>query len=249
MSCYLCAYMRAESPEDHQALPSGSPVGAHEDLGTCYQCSVWACSSHGTRYGKFECAICTPATAAEDAMTAAAVSGQAAVLAHLVGMNADGRLRSQVDTAFQNVLIASREPAQAVDARSLVAPGQGTPNLITNLAEVIRQQRSQDQRFIRAVQVDDEGFGFISVDAIGGAVRARFAGRRFVDPSDDAVTTAAGALLLGYSLAEPEIAARRRANPTGWTEGVYNLPRPWQAGRPIFLDPLLWMLGTALPEN
>jgi len=249
VSCYLCAYMRAESPEDHQPLPSGSPVSPDQDLGTCYQCSVWACSAHGTRYGKFECAICTPATAAEDALTAAAVGGPAAVVAHLVGMNASGPLRNQVAIAMQDVVTASQE--QVPEARSLVAPGQGPPNLITNLAEAIRRRRQYppDDLFVFAVHTNGEGFGLLSLDAIGGAVRARFTGRQLSSPNDDAVTTATGALLLGYSLADPEIAARRRADQVSWPEGIDSLRRPWEVPSPMFLDPVLWMLGTALPES
>lgn len=250
MSCYLCAYLRTESPEEGQVLPHGSPVGTYEDLGTCYMCSIWACSAHGTRYAKFECAICTPATAADDAMSANAVGGPAAVLAHLVGMNSSRALYGQVTVALQKVVTASQQPTDEVSARSLVAPLRGEPNLIINLAEEIRhQQFLRGETVVRAIPVDGEAFGPVSLDAIGGAVRARFTGRMLAAPTEDAVTTATGALLLGYSLAERDVAGRRQEDPIGWPPGIDGLRRPWQVSRPIFLDPVLWMLGTALPEN
>lgn len=250
VSCYLCAYLRAESPEDSQALPQESPVGVHEDLGTCFKCSIWACSAHGSRYGEFECAICTPGAAAEDALSATSVGGPAAVAAHLTGMNADDALRGQVTVAMQNVVSASQQPAQAAGGRSLVAPGRGEPNLITNLADLIRQQQLREGHpRVGLVGARGDGFELVSLDVVGGAVRERLTGRMLAAPVDEAVTTVTGALLLGYSLAEPDIAARRLENPVSWPEGISRLSRPWLVSRPIFLDPVLWMLGTALPEG
>jgi len=213
-------------------------------------CNIWACSAHGTRYGTFECAICTPAAAAEDALSATSAGGPAAVVAHLTGMIAENTLRGAVTTAMQNVVTASQEPAQVAGGRSLVAPGRGEPNLITNLADLIREQQVREGfPRVNLVGTGGDGFGPVSLDVIGGTVRTRFAGRALAAPTDDAATTVTGALLLGYSLAEPDIAARRLENPISWPEGINRLPRPWLVSRPIFLDPALWMLGTALPEN
>jgi len=250
MSCYLCAYKASEKPEDPHPLETDSPVGPYDDIGTCYKCSVWACSNHGSRYGEFECAICTPATAVVSATVAGAVSGSAAARAHAVGSKASDPLKHQVQVGVERVVEDSRRPPQEIDARSLVAPNQGSPNLVTNLADAIRQREfAADAQPIRAVQEDGQGFGGMSLDAIGGVVRERFANSELIEPNDDAVTTVTGALLLGYDLAGAGREAQRDDPPFRWPEDVVRLPRPWQVTRPILLDPVLWMLGTALPED
>jgi hypothetical protein len=249
MSCYLCAYNSSKKPQKQHPLPTGSSVGSNDDIGGCSKCSVWACSNHGTRYGKFECAICTSATAAASAMVAGAVGGSAASLAYAVGRNASEPMRRQARVAMERVVEDSRRPAQQIDARSLVAPNQGLPNLVTNLADAIRQEFATDAGPIRAVQEEGQGFGIISLDAIGGAVRERFADTELLEPSDDAVTTVTGALLLGYDLADAGTAAPRDDPSFRWPEDVVRLPRPWRITHPILLDPVLWMLGTALPEG
>jgi len=176
--------------------------------------------------------------------------GLTATVAHRTGMSAEDALRSQVAAAMQNVVAASQEPAQAAGGRSLVAPGRGEPNLIINLADLIRRQQAREGHpIVNFVGAGSDGFGVVSLDTIGGAVRERFGGRMLAAPTDDAATTATGALLLGYSLAEPDVAARRREHPVSWPEGIDHLPQPWLVARPIFLDAVLWMLGTALPEN
>lgn len=241
MSCYLCAYGKSEVPESHQALPDWSSADVHTELATCSKCYVWACSSHGTRYGMFECAICTPASAVVAALTASPANAAAAAMAYSEGTNADPALLDQTHTALQKIVVASRA-AQGIDTRSLVAPGQGEPNLISNLADVIRSQdRSVELFTYRATQFEGENLGIMSIDAIGAAVWTRFSGRQLAEPNTDAARIAAGALLLAYSLAEPSTSVR----------GIYpyQLPPPWQAARPIFLDPVLWLLGTALREN
>jgi hypothetical protein len=166
-------------------------------------------------------------------------------------MRASPSLSNLVEAAIWRVFEDSRAFGQPLDGRSLVRPGLGEPNLITNLSEAIRQrwQRQRDQLSIAAVRADGEDYGNISVDAIGGAVRTRFGGREFAEPGTASIGTVTGALLLGYSLAESSIGNVRSENPIGWAETVDRLPPPWQVTHPILLDPALWMLGTALPEN
>lgn len=106
--CYLCAYLRSESPQRSDRLP-GNDWPWTEALGTCGRCSVWACGVHGTRYGSgqsaaFECAICTPAQAVKDAV---GVDHDAVAVAEAV------RVGSAVDSvearSFQNALVRLME--------------------------------------------------------------------------------------------------------------------------------------------
>lgn len=252
MSCYLCAYKRAETARSHHPLPAGSPAGANDDLAGCWKCNVWACSGHGTRYGKFECAICTPATAATHALVATPVTGAAAARGYGIGDRGSTALRDRVALAVGSVVRDSRQ-AQDADARALAVPRTGTPNLVTNLADAIRQrQTSLSEGRVPAVQADGDGpsWGVMSLDVIGGAVREQFAGVPLAEPNDPAVTIATGALLLGYALADDPTTARVRRDygPPAW-HNIVGLPPPWQVTHPILLDPVLWMLGTALQEG
>jgi hypothetical protein len=49
MGCYLCAYLSPQRPKRPAPLPAGTGAAAHDDLGTCSSCAVWACSQHGTQ--------------------------------------------------------------------------------------------------------------------------------------------------------------------------------------------------------
>jgi hypothetical protein len=93
MGCYLCAYLSPQRPKRPAPLPAGTGAAAHDDLGTCSSCAVWACSQHGTRYGKFVCAICSPAVATQQATSAGGAAPDPAaraaqVLAYHVGERA-----------------------------------------------------------------------------------------------------------------------------------------------------------------
>jgi hypothetical protein len=242
----------------------------HDDLGGCWKCSVWACSDHGTRYGKFECAICTPATAATNALVAVPSAGAAATRTYGIGSRGSRRLRRLVADAVRSVADDSRQQ-QGVDALTLAAPERGTPNLVSNLADEIRQREpTLSEGLVPAVQADGNGptWGVMSLDVIGGAVREQFGGVPLAEPNvpaeaydraerhdraepdDPAVRIVTGALLLGYALADDDTTARVRRDdgPPVWTN-ITSLPRPWQVSYPILLDPVLWMLGTALPEG
>lgn len=109
MTCYVCAYKRTEKPGTLQSLPSGSLAGQNDDLGTCSICSVWACSIHGTRYGLFECAICTPATAVKQAIVVGSAGNASAAIAYLVGSQASTALLSRTQSALDSVVEDGRQ--------------------------------------------------------------------------------------------------------------------------------------------
>ncbi|MCX4625469.1 hypothetical protein [Streptomyces sp. NBC_01443] len=240
MSCYLCAYGASETPDVLQPLPPDSPSGANDDLGTCKLCSVWACSLHGTRYGAFECAVCTPASATQQALVAGTVGNAAATQAHVIGLQASDDVRGGVRNALRAVLFDhQRASATRADTRSLVAQGEGEPNLVANLADVIYQQI--DSRSVAAVRGRQRGN--VSFDAVGGAVRAAFLGREFLEATEDAETTVAGALLLAYHIANADADAQRLDDSRYWT--TVEVRPPWKVSRPVLLDPVMWMMGTA----
>jgi hypothetical protein len=264
VSCYLCAYNQPQLPS--KSLPAGSPAGQNDDLGTCSVCSVWACSMHGTRPSLFECAICTPATAAKQAVVAGSAGNAAAAVAHLVGSQATTVLRDRVGAALELVVANGRQQVDGQgDNRSVVAPGTGQVNLVTNLADVIRGPAGGPRAFVPAVRVTnreggsmvdeaalDEAVpigevpaGAISIDVLGGAVREAFTGRELIYPTPDAVTIATGSLLLAYSLADETIAARRSEHPAYWPRLEDALPAPWEVSHPVLLDAVIWMVGTA----
>lgn len=240
MSCYLCAYGAQQTPQILMQLPPSSPNSANDDLGTCKKCSVWACSLHGTRYGGFECAKCTAGSATQQALVAGTVGNAAAAQAHLIGRQASPAQRGTVRNALSLVL-ADYERASVTheDTRSLVAQEVGEPNLITNLAEVMYQQA--DSRSVAAIRTLHSGT--VSFDAVGGAVRAAFLGREFPEPTEDAETTVTGALLLAYHIADADADAGRPDDSQYW-KAVEFRP-PWKVSRPILLDPVMWMMGTA----
>lgn len=214
----------------------------------------------------FECAMCEAANAATQATTAGSAGNASAVTAHLVGSNASVPLRRRVRRALSLVARdGSRPPSRQGDLRYLVAPDAGEPNLVVNLAEVIRGTAGGPRAFVPAVRVMGQADGSmaydarlaeagpagpvppgaVSIDVIGGSVREAFLGHRLLEPTPEAVSIAAGSLLLGYSLAEQTIAASRAESPFGWPERAYDFPPPWQVSHPVLLDPVMWMIGTA----
>jgi hypothetical protein len=266
VSCYLCAYKRSEKPRTLQSLPSGSPAGQNDELGTCAICSVWACSIHGTLYGVFECAICTPARSVKEATVAGSAGNASAAMAYLVGLGASPIVRARMGRALELVVGAGRQQSdRQEDNRLLVVPGAEEPNLVTNLAEVIRGPASGPRAFVPAVRatswaagsmVDEARLeeaqptgavpsGAISIDAVGGSVREAFRGSRFLEPIREAETIATGSMLLAYSLAEETIATQRGEQPSDWPGLVDEFRAPWQVSHPVLLDPVMWMMGTA----
>lgn len=242
MSCYLCAYGRTEVPQESHPLPPGT------DLGTCSKCSVWACAAHGTRYGMFECAICTSATAVDDALSASSTGGPAPTIAYLTGQFASTDIRGRVSEALNMVLASSRDIQPTTERRSFIAPGAGQINVVWNLADYVRQNHPGAERTLGSrLESDRPNIRGGSLDVIAGAVRSRFAGRELaLSPDEDANTVATGAMLLGYALADDELDQRRQDDPVGWPARVTTLPAPWQVRYPILLDPTLWLVGAAL---
>lgn len=207
--------------------------------------------------------MCEAANAATQAATAGSAGNASAATAHLVGSYASADLQRRVRRAL--TLVArdgSRPPDRQEGLRYLVAPEVGEPNLVANLAEVIRGPAGGPRAFVPAVRPADEPVtldaglaeagpagpvppGAVSIDAIGGSVREAFRDRRLLEPTPEAVTIAAGSLLLGYSVAEQTIAAWRAESPLNWPEQAHDFPPPWQVSHPVLLDPVMWMIGTA----
>jgi hypothetical protein len=256
MTCFLCAYGSAAVPNQPHPLPAASPAAPKDVLACCATCGVCACAAHGSRYSLFQCALCSCAAAVHDATTTAPVGVPATAQAHSVGRGADPALVRQVAAAMDRVFAASQARPQTVGSIALVAPRSGDPNLVTNLADAIRARQAVSARIAPDAETDEAetdeaqasqaGYGGVNVDAIGAAVRAGFGGRELAGPTDDSAIAVTGALLIGYSLADADIAGRRAGNPAGWAGGIINLPAPWQVTYPALLDPALWMVGTAL---
>lgn len=251
MTCFLCAYGSTAVPKQSHPLPATTAAGPCDVLACCHICGVCACAVHGSRYSQFVCALCSWAAVVHGATAAAPVGVPATAQAHSVGRAAAPTLLGRVTTALTRVAAASRAHPQAIDSIALVAPGTGEPNLVTNLADVIRAQEPASARIGPAAVPGDSGadgaaYGGVDLDAIGTAVRVRFGGRELAAPTDDSAIAVTGALLLGYSLADAGMAERQAGNPDGWMADIENLPAPWLVTYPNLLDPALWMVGTAL---
>ncbi|MGH3294529.1 MAG: hypothetical protein ACRDP7_22280 [Trebonia sp.] len=236
-------------PNQSHPLPAATPAGPHDVLGCCATCGACACAAHGSRYSQFQCALCSWAAAVHDATSTAPVGAPATAQAHSVGRGAAPALLQRVTRAMSRVAAASRVRSQTVDSIALVAPLQGVPNLVTNLADAIRARQATSALTAPEAGAGDAGYGGVNLDAIGAAVRARFGARELAGPTDDSAVAVTGALLLGYSLADADIAGRQADNPAGWAGGITSLPAPWQVTYPALLDPALWMVGTALQEG
>ncbi len=197
--------------------------------------------------------MCTPATAATEAIVEGRIAGAASSLAFLTGVYGNDELRVRVGRAISRVVDDSRELSGAEPQR-LVPPRTLRPNLVSNLADVIRDQDDRLEAGILPGVLGDGAesvpeAGEFSIDAVGGAVRQRFVPLRLrllVDEADPAVTTVTGALLMGYVLADAPITSLAREFPFDWPQRVAILRPPWQVSHPLLLDPVLWMFGTAL---
>jgi hypothetical protein len=238
MSCYLCAYQRAEKPEHGDTLPGGSE---HVDaVGTCSICWVWACALHGTRYSQFECAICTPAAAVLGAITApaeAAASSAAVAMVRSVDRNIPSSTTARMGEALERIRHdqeRAEEPREPSEARA--------ENIMTDLAGVLRERA--DVRSIVPARTGDDERPPLSLDGISASVRARFAGLHIAEPSPEVSRLVASALLAGQQIADA------RGTPTRhWLKNAAELPPevvpPWQTRNPALLDPVLWLVGSA----
>ena len=248
MSCYLCAYQTSRWPQQAQSLPPGSPAKSTDDLGTCSTCAVWACSSHGTRYAKFECAICTPATATKQVIVAggepSGTGGAAASLAHLAGLQADQGQRQRMSAALGRIRDdLKRSHDMRLERNLVVPPSTGEANLVVNLAEVIRGRTDLKEGMLPTARGTEGEYGRTSIDAVAAVVRNTFATTEIAE-SDDLETTVMGALLLALSVAHEPVAQRLAAAPRDWATAVEVVP-PWAVSHPGLLDPVMWMIGTA----
>jgi hypothetical protein len=122
----------------------------------------------------------------------------------------------------------------------LVMPTTDEPNLVENLAGVIRQQVDMERGFIYNVQGRDDS-GTLSIDRIAAAVRATFRAVDLAELTPEVVVTVTGALALATRTAD----ARSRASVSSRVLGEPEISPPWAVTHPALLDPVLWMVGTA----
>jgi hypothetical protein len=262
MACYLCAYVASETPYRLEPLPVGSPATAADDLGTCTECGVWACSQHGTRYGAFECAICTSSAAVVAATTTAgpppdadaadgpgpadydARSGRAdVVLARTLGNAAtDGQQKRGWEVAER--IVGHHADMRGLHDNGAEADSMGG-NVVADFSAVLRDRLSaRSLEFADAAGEQDlVGVDGLLIDALGGALRERFAPRRPA-PLADAGIVVTGALLFAMNVADgPEDDERVRA-----VEQI-RVRAPWEVRRPALLDPVMWLVATLWDEG
>jgi len=249
MGCYLCAYAKQRTPKRQDDLPDDGVSHDADELGTCWRCYVHACGLHGTRYGRFECAICKPALAARRALgivdgdrEGEAEAGASIELARLVGQDAGGSVRegaAQVLARIRADEERARESLAGERASLAWADADEEPNVLTDLAEVVRTHAGAEAHpyTLAAEDASQEPFAGSWLDAAARVARESVARR---DPAAaledaDAVTVIAGALLMASSVAQ---------DPQTEALAEVVLP-PWRVPYPGLLDPLLLMMTTA----
>jgi hypothetical protein len=239
MSCFLCAYGRNRTPKTPDT--PGSLTPPPEALGSCWRCSVQACTKHGARVGQFTCAICEGAdvvqsTIAPDSVPATAISGGPIPKARAAGEAAPAELRETVSQALGLIAEAGWQSPSHADRLDLALPGAGPPNLVFNLSESIRELVAADRPDPAAPGEGRENLEGVSVDAVGGVVRELFAEREIV------VTDASAAIVSGALLIAVQV-AHESDDPVG----AALLP-PWEMSDPVLLDPVMWMVSTAVRQ-
>jgi len=192
--------------------------------------------------------MCLPSTATKQTLIAQALpteSGNAAAaLAHQAGRQATANQVGRMHRAFEQIRQDNLRRQETAQERFIVPPGTGEPNLVFNLAAVIRQRDRGVGEFVPKVETGDQSYGLVSIDAVSAVVRAAFVGQEITKQSDDVVRILMGALLLALSVAHEPVARRRAEAPGEWTRDV-GVPPPWEATYPVLLDPIMWMVGTA----
>lgn len=198
-TCYICAHKGGGTLGS--PLPTGSPAGPTDSLGTCYSCSVLACSEHATRGGQYQCVICqhtaavifasvpAPAgTAAGSPNTsrihsarpaAAAASAEAFVRGAASSENQRQVMRFALDRLHHDALEGHPgEQRAAVRSFDELATPLDEPNIITDFPSVVlREQQRQAvgaERLTTAepvAPVDPQPIGGLSLEAIGAAGR------------------------------------------------------------------------------
>lgn len=262
VSCYLCAYQKTQTPETPEPLPATAPTTATDALGSCWKCSVWACSLHGTRYGQFTCAMCLYAAAAVSALTSGRGApappdrggdggGIARSLVHLTGLAASESIRNQVQHALSRI---------GADHARLRRPGEprpdlfddAQPNLISDLpGGISRSQHPPDAVLppVRGLSISEPASSgtrseAVSIEAVGVQVRDTFAAIPELELDDASVLDVAGALILSLSLADTDTANEIAMR--GFSElEASQLPAPWAVSHPVLIDPVMWLVATA----
>jgi hypothetical protein len=122
-----------------------------------------------------------------------------------------------------------------VEHLEVSAPGAGPPNLVFNLSEAIREL--SPERFGTHTEFVEPPELGVSVDAVSDIVRQQFLEREIVF-TDAAVPIVTGALV---------IAARVAHEPDESVEEIVRLA-PWEMTHPLLLDPVMWMISTAVRQ-
>jgi hypothetical protein len=246
MSCFLCAYGRNRKPKSPNRGRGVTPPPPPETLGTCWRCQVHACTAHGARAGQFVCAICEGAdvvqnTIAPDPDALSITAGGTIPRAAVVGRAASRELLQTVEEALRMIEDTGGGPRPDVGKRlELALPREGEPDLVFNLSEAIRAVADRERA--RAEEAGEpavaaEGLEALPeelVDSVGGTVRELFAGREIV-LSAAAVQIVTGALVLAVDIADDSDDPYAAA-----------LLPPWRMSDPVLLDPVMWMVSTAV---
>jgi hypothetical protein len=252
LGCYLCAYQTTYQPKNPMPLPTGSPASPTDPLGTCGQCSVWACSGHATRYAMFLCAMCRPAVAITGAVnpTGQRGAGAAATRAAMdVGLQV-GAGDDRQDRVRQALTRVSQDAAQGRGRRVDLLPRPD--NLVWDLAGAT-QDRFDGTRHIPAVRdpararllADLDQPVEISLDGIAGAVRGLFGDTPFLgEATDEQVTIVTGALVMAMAVADDPDQSGFDGS-INMAPGSVEIKPPWEVSHPILLSPEAWLIASA----
>lgn len=185
MPCFLCAHLSKDLPEIPNPLHPSHAAWVNEPLGTCANCSVWACSQHASKYSLYICASCQPALAIAGALGGGPPANAAEAIAQGAGRSTSSAV---VARAREAIATLTRSRRFAVDAAG--------PDLVTDYADAVRHRLSYG-RGLQAVPGDDE-----RLDHVAAEIRGEFAGRE-LHPDDESAVTVAGALVQAMEVADP----------------------------------------------
>jgi hypothetical protein len=261
MACYLCVYKSKKRPRYPNPLHLDSSISRYLALGTCARCSVWACSEHGARRGRFRCAICEPAAAVETELGAGGADelgkGASIEVARVIGERTSTEQRDRAEEAISRIASAGGAAAGA-GAGEAVAYEQADEregNLVSDLAGVIRSRMERvgrEAEFIAPAQNIEEGESpsvegreLISIEAVSAEVARRFEDVE-LDAGGVSSSVVTGALVLAMSVADDPAPDLGLDAASAAVESV-ELKAPWEVSHPVLLDPVIWMLATAVP--
>lgn len=252
VACYLCAYTSKDVPQQVDPLPANSPANPRSPLATCWKCSVWACSLHGTLYSSFECARCTPGVAVTQVLTTGPTNPNgptAAALANFAGGDATQRQIERMRTAVSRVIDDAKSADIGEPHVQFLAPTAKPNNVVADLASVVAKHTDYGRRgspFFAAAE--QRPGGPLSIEAVAASVRSTFARSPISEATDAVVTTVMGALLMAEAVAHDPIARARSSADRIWPSDREPLPPPWAVSHPGLLDPVMWLIGTAYEE-